>query len=84
MNKATLERLMEEAGDKILTIRFVKKDGTIRNLNGRLGVTSKLRGGESTLSRDKFITIYDVKKHDYRAVNKDTVLEIHMKGKVYV
>jgi len=83
MNRATLNKLIQEAEGKILTIKFVKKDGSERNLNGRFGVTSKLRGGHSTLDSSQFLTIYDVQKKDYRAINKDKVLEIHMKGEVY-
>lgn len=73
MNK--VERILNSNG-KIFTVTFVKKDGTIRVLNGRLGVTKDLRGGECTLDKDKFIIVYDLKSEGYRAIDKDAILDV--------
>jgi len=61
---------------KIFTVEFLKKDGSIRSLNGRLGVTKHLKGGVSTLNPNKYITVYDLQSKAYRAINKATILSV--------
>jgi hypothetical protein len=59
-----------------MTIKFIKKDGSLRVMNCRLGVTKHLKGGTSTLNPDKFITVYDLKSEGYRAINKESILDV--------
>ena len=73
LNIAAIEKILNSNG-KIFTVEFIKKDGSLRTLNGRLGVTKHLKGGTSTLNPDKFITVFDLKTKAYRAVNKFTIL----------
>lgn len=73
MNK--VERILNSNG-KIFTVTFVKKDGSIRVLNGRLGVTKHLKGGVCTLDKDKFIIVYDLKSEGYRSIDKDAILDV--------
>ena len=62
---------------KIFTATFVKKDGTTRDMNCRLGVTSPLKGGESTTAhKDNLLTVYDMQSSGYRCINLDTVTDI--------
>jgi hypothetical protein len=61
---------------KIVSVTFIKKDGTIRVMNCRLGVTKHLKGGESTLDPTKYITVYDLQSKGYRAIAKDQILAI--------
>lgn len=79
MNK--LSQVIEESNGKILTVVFVKKDGSERTLNGRLGVTKYLKGGVSKTG-DQYITIFDLKNGGYRSVNKDTIKEVRINKKV--
>ena len=72
-----IDRILNSNG-KIFTVTFTKKDGTIRVMNCRLGVTKYLKGGSSTLNPDKFITVYDLQSEGYRAINKDAI--INLKG----
>jgi hypothetical protein len=64
-----------KSNGKIFTVKFIKKDGSIRKLNGRLGVEKYLKGGECTLNKDQFIIVYDLQAKGYRAVNKDSIIE---------
>lgn len=73
MNK--VERILNSNG-KIFTVTFVKKDGSIRVLNGRLGVTKHLKGGDCTLNKEKFIIVYDLKSEGYRAIDKESILDV--------
>lgn len=60
----------------IITVKFRKKDGSLRTLNGRMDVVKHLKGGKSTLDSDKYITIFDMQAGGYRAINVDTIEEV--------
>jgi len=74
-NNTIIEKILNSNG-KIFTVTFIKKDGSIRELNGRLGVVKHLKGGVSTLDADKYITVFDLKSKAYRAVNKLTIQSV--------
>lgn len=75
-----IDKLIEQSNGRFITVRFVKKDGTIRTMTCRLGVTKHLKGGQSTLDADKYITVYDVQKEGYRAINRDTIISVTLDG----
>ena len=56
--------------------RFVKKDGTERLINCRLGVHKYLSGGKSVNNPDKHLTVYDMHKKGYRNITFNTLIEI--------
>jgi len=70
-----VDRILNSNG-KIMTVKFIKKDGSLRVMNCRLGVTKHLKGGCSTLNPDKFITVYDLKSEGYRAIDKESILDV--------
>jgi hypothetical protein len=80
-----VENVIELLGDKIFTVTFIKKDGTVRVLNGRRKVTKHLKGGE--LAYDPIerglIPVYDLKSEGYRMINSQTVTEIKSEKQVY-
>lgn len=61
---------------RFLTVEFIKADGTLRRINGRLGVTRHLAGGKCTLNKNKFIIFYDLKNKGYRAINKSAIVSV--------
>jgi hypothetical protein len=65
---------------KFITVNFIKKDGTARTLNGRIGVTKHLKGGVSTVNTDKYLVVYDTINTGYRCVNKDTIMSVTCEG----
>ena len=60
---------------RFVGVEFTKKDGTVRQLNGRLGVVKHLKGGTNTVesTTTPYLVVYDVKTPGYRAVNLATV-----------
>lgn len=70
-----LSMRMEQANG-FVTVTFLKKDGTIRKMNCRMGVTKYLKGGESKLNAEQYVTVFDVTKSAYRAINRETILEV--------
>jgi hypothetical protein len=75
MNK---EKIIELVGNKFFTISFIKKDGTLRKMNARLGVIKHLKGGKKSYNPDDFnyLTVFDLGKKQYRTVNLNTVKEV--------
>lgn len=75
-NMENLASKLLNTNGKIVTVTFTKKDGSIRVMNCRLGVTKYLKGGSSTLDPSKFITVYDLQAKGYRAIAKEAILAI--------
>jgi len=75
-----LSKVIESSDGRFFTCEFTKKDGSIRTLNGRLGVEKYLKGGECTLDREKFVIVYDIQAKGYRAVNRETILSVKIDG----
>lgn len=78
-----LDELILKSGGKFVSVTFTKKDGSLRKLVGRMGVTSHLKGGQSTLNPDQYVTIYDVQNGGYRAVNRATIQSVTCEGVIY-
>ncbi len=78
----TIEKILEDTRGRFFTAMVVKRDGTIRAINGRTGVKKHLVGAEvpaghvSKLSN--MLVVYDVKSKGYRAINKENVLAIRI------
>lgn len=83
MDSRELANIVAESNGKIVTVTFTKKDGTLRVMTCRLGVTKHLKGGESTLDADQYITAFDFASKGYRAINKDTIISVKASGEVF-
>ncbi len=72
--------LLKEQNGRFFSISFIKKNGKVRNLTGRLGVKSyrKTNSRKSSASRfdNPYILVFDVQKKGYRMVNMNTATEI--------
>lgn len=80
LSRVKLESMIKSAKGKFISVTFVKKNGEVRKLHGRTGVTKDLRGGVNKVVKDtnSYITVWDKSKQEYRTVNLDTVSELHM------
>ena len=67
-----------------MDITFVKKNGEVRKMHCRLKVTKHLRGGEKKYDSDalNYLTVYDLKKKDYRIINLNSLIELKYNGKI--
>ena len=57
-------------------VEFVKKDGSLRKMNARLGVKAyrKHEGRPSTTAHiPRYITVWDRTKKEYRTINVNTI-----------
>jgi len=74
----TKQELQQMVGGRFFHVTFVKKDGTVRQMNGRLGVTKYIKGGTgTTINRpDNIVTVYDMQAKGYRAFDLDRVYSV--------
>ena len=77
-----LQSVLQATKGRFFTVVFIKKDGTTRSMNCRLGVTKNLKGGLSTLNPGQYLTVYDVQAEGYRAVNLSTIVSVSCGGVV--
>lgn len=88
-NESLKERieLVDKAGEngRVFGVSFVKKDGSLREMTCRLGVTKHLHGGEDSTSHiPKYINVFDMNKEAYRKINAETLKEIRFGGETYM
>lgn len=78
-----LDSIIESSNGKIVSVTFTKADGTLRVMTCRLGVTKHLKGGESTLDGAKYLTVFDMAKKGYRAINRETIQSVRLSGEEF-
>jgi len=69
------ERVLASKG-RWITVTFKKVDGSIRVLNGRLGVVKHLKGGQRTSNPDDYIILWDSQANGYRNVHKSRIISV--------
>tara|TARA_R110000822_G_scaffold284006_1_gene405525 strand:+ start:145 stop:384 length:240 start_codon:yes stop_codon:yes gene_type:complete len=78
-----LDELILQSAGRFITVTFETKRGE-RVLTGRMGVTKHLKGGQSTLDANKYITIFDVVNKGYRAINRETIKSVTINHETHV
>jgi hypothetical protein len=80
-----ITEIKETLGNKIFSAKFVKKDGSIRDIHCRLNVKKYLKGGSKRYDTDSYnyLTVYDLKKKAYRTINLNNLIEIKAKGFIF-
>ena len=70
--------------NSIFTVDFIKKDGTLRTMNCRLGVTRHLKGGELgyNAKEKNLLPVFDMAAGAYRMINVSTIIEIRFNKQV--
>lgn len=81
MKIKAIRDLLDNTQGRFFTVEFVKKDGSLRTMNCRAGVTKHLRGGTSTVGGKEYLyTVYDVQAKGYRNINLETLKRVHLDG----
>lgn len=70
---------------KVFSVIFLKKDGTNRHMNCRLGVTKHVNGkGLKYDPKDyNLITVFDMTAKGYRMINLETIKTLQIKGEIF-
>ena len=81
----TINQIKELAGSQIFSVKFIKKDGSLREMVCRLGVKKHLKGGELAYDAKSmgYLPVFDMQKEDYRMINTNTIVEIKINGIIY-
>ena len=80
---SNLADIITQSKGKFINVVFYKKDGSLRTMNCRLGVTKHLKGGTTTLDKEKFIIVYDMVKKGYRAIDKESIVSVSVAGTIF-
>lgn len=80
LSQKALADIVSKSSGKFITVSFYKKNGELRVMNCRLGVTKYLKGGQCTLDKEKFLIVYDMVKKGYRAIDKETIQSVTIQG----
>jgi len=89
ISKAKSVELLKGSEGKFFTVTFIKKDGSERILNGRVGVYKSkfapLTGEGMKYNPSDFglVTVFDAQKKAYRMVNTNTIRELTVDGETY-
>jgi hypothetical protein len=80
----TVRELKNLVSDKIFTVDFIKKDGTLRTMNCRLKVIKHLKGGKLPYDAESknLLPVFDMQKGAYRIINVDTIQDIRFNNQI--
>jgi hypothetical protein len=84
----TIRKFREFVGSGIFTVTFIKKDGTLRTMNARLGVSKYVQGTQpevtakrkATLTAQNMVGVFEMPKVQYRTINLDTIKVLSANG----
>jgi hypothetical protein len=70
---------------QIFGVQFFKKDGSLRDMVARLGVTKHLKGGVKNYNPEDFnlITAFDMQKKEYRSISINTLTQLKVDGQIF-
>lgn len=85
ISRTKLNDFLNQTHGKIFTATFMKKDGSMRELNCRKGVHQFLKGGVNHAIKPSngLVVVYDMQKHAYRSLNLDTVVQVKYQKEQY-
>lgn len=81
-----IREILEQSNGRVFTVEFIKKDGSLRKMNCRLGVKKNLAGGDLRYDPNDFgyLSVFDMGKKEYRMINLNTIQSIKSGGKEYL
>ena len=75
-----LKAMIKTTNGKWFSCTFIKKDGSIRNMNCRVGVHKGVKGVGRKFSTPNLVTVFDAQAKEYRMINVDTMLTFNCGG----
>lgn len=79
-----IRNLLESTNGRTFSVVFRKKDGTMREMNCRTGVTKHLKGGVNPCAgKEDILTVFDMQKGAYRNITLHEVKVAKVDGVVY-
>ena len=75
-----LKAMIKSTNGRFFSCTFIKKDGSIRNMNCRVGVHKGVKGVGRKFSTPNLVTVFDAQAKEYRMINVDTMLTFQCGG----
>lgn len=82
MHPDAVQRAIRQRGTKFATVSFIKKDGSIRTINGLFRPASHIVGNDrgqvqgEALRAKGLVPIYSLKDRGWRSFSIDSVIEV--------
>ena len=67
-------KMIKSTKGKWFSCTFIKKDGSMRVMNGRIGCHKGVKGTSNRKPKENLVTVFDAQAKEYRMVNVDTML----------
>ena len=69
-----LKAMIKSTKGRFFSCTFIKKDGSMRVMNARIGCHKGIKGVGRKFSTPNLVTVFDAKAKEYRMINVDTML----------
>ena len=67
-------KMIKSTKGRFFSCTFIKKDGSKRVMNGRIGCHKGVKGTGRKFQKENLVTVFDAQASSYRMVNVDTML----------
>ena len=75
-----LKAMIKSTKGRFFSCTFIKKDGTKRVMNCRIGCHKGVKGIGRNFKKENLVTVFDAKAKEYRMINVDTMLTFKCGG----
>ena len=69
-----LKAMIKSTKGRFFSCTFIKKDGSMRVMNGRIGCHKGIKGVGRKFQKENLVTVFDAQAKEYRMINVDTML----------
>ena len=69
-----LVKMVKSTKGMFFSCTFIKKDGSKRVMNGRIGCHKGIKGVGRKFKKENLVTVFDAQAKEYRMINVDTML----------
>ena len=85
IKRSQVINIIKENENKIFSVIFIKKDGTMRKMNCKRKVKKHLKGGKLAFNPivKGLLSVYDMVNKGYRFINLNTLISIKIENKEY-
>lgn len=85
ISRIRAKALMKRTRGEFFSVQFIKKDGTVRDMVCRLGVTKYLKGGELAFDPEEkgLMVVYEMNVEGYRMININSLRQLKIDGQIY-
>jgi len=83
IRKSKVKDLIYKQNGRFFSAWFIKKNGKIRYMNCRTGVSKYLKGKKRLYDYDDLICVYDIQAKGYRTINIETLFRLKIGG-IYI